>query len=55
MGISPNLCVVKEDKKEIKPLGPLWGPLIESFGVLPYIGSCRVRRDPTLSHFKQLL
>jgi len=31
VGISPNLRVGKEDKKEIKPAGPFWGPLIKSF------------------------
>jgi hypothetical protein len=25
--ICPSLCVGKNDKKEIKPSGPLWGPL----------------------------
>jgi len=55
VAILPSFCISKKDKKEIKPLGPLWGPLIKSVGFLPYIGNRRVRRDPTLSHSKQLL
>jgi len=31
VGISSNLCVGKENKEKIKPLGSLWGPLIKSF------------------------
>jgi hypothetical protein len=31
VGISSNLCDGEKDKKEIKVLGPLWGPLIKSF------------------------
>jgi len=31
VGICSSLCVGKEGKKKIRPLGPLWGPLIKSF------------------------
>jgi hypothetical protein len=31
VGISSSLCVGKEGEKKVKPLGPLWGPLIKSF------------------------
>ena len=30
MAVRPILCIGKKNKKEIKPLGPLRGPLIKS-------------------------
>jgi hypothetical protein len=31
VAIFPSFRSGKKDKKEMKPLGPLWGPLIKSF------------------------
>jgi len=31
VAVCSNFCVGKKDKKEIKPLGPIRGPLIKSF------------------------
>jgi hypothetical protein len=31
VAVCPSLCVGKKDKKEIKPLGPLWGTFDKIF------------------------
>ena len=62
VGICSSLCVGKEGKKKIKPLGPSGGPLIKFFllrevrnlkrlcGVLPYTATCRVRKGTKRFH-----